>query len=587
MTPTKSLLTLCALFFLSSAGCKNKDGKEQPATKPVAATPVGKTEKPGPPNPNNPPTFEVPAYEKVGVGQEIGFGLEVIDEESDVFAIELIAKPASATFDHPTLTVVWTPTKADMPAGEFAVRISEKRRDNGDARSFVHYFSIAVAASKQPLPEAQPLGSAVETLITIHDPERLAQVNKDWPIDVLLEKAAKSSYADLDEAKRKDLVVADRKALYESFLTQLSKGHQNKTVDPTSPTFDAKTWADPKDWKIIALRPRLDKKWHELRIVYKAKAHAATYAMFKFRPFAAHAAEKKALAENNKVMAELTLKSFFKDDGTLDPALMKDKNAHAARAGEYMNAIVNYDSTGKAWPSATFLGLPMEARLGGGTKRDKDGNYESGDAWGWHVMKVKPTDGVLNFKNIPIKGFATKVVPAKDNKSWQMACSAAFAAGKPTASLCRKSGHVDLPATGDGYTPVELSDAVAGKVVSSLVDAANMHYDYKDEAMVSELDLHDPRRDLFEEKGMTCAQCHVRKFGVRDMYDRAAYDPSAGEPKALNKKQNTTYFVITPTERWQPYALDFQYKQECKIKAAIERATGKKTSLTCPLRADL
>jgi hypothetical protein len=67
------------------------------------------------------------------------------------------------------------------------------------------------------------------------------------------------------------------------------------------------------------------------------------------------------------------------------------------------------------------------------------------------------------------------------------------------------------------------------------------------------------------------------------MRDKTAYDPRAGQPTLANKSQATTYFVIVPTERWQPYAIDFQEKQECKFKAAIKEWAGVDTSLSCPL----
>ena len=73
---------------------------------------------------------------------------------------------------------------------------------------------------------------------------------------------------------------------------------------------------------------------------------------------------------------------------------------------------------------------------------------------------------------------------------------------------------------------------------------------------------------------------------MRDMYDRAAYDPGAGLPRSLNKKQDTTYFVIVPTTHWQPYTIDFQYKQECKAHANLLEFTGVDTDLNCPLRVD-
>lgn len=555
-----------------------------PADDPPAPAPADQT---GLRPPNNPPSLEIPAYEIVGVGQEIGFGLEVIDEESDVFSVELLEKPASATYDPYTLTVVWKPTRKDMPAGAFRVRITEKRRDTGATRVQTQAFSIAVSAKRQPELHAQPLDPAVETLITIHDPDRLALANKAWPLDKMLAHAANLEHALLPDDVQQATSKPDAAQLYERFLRQLARAHDNPTVDPESDQFDKKSFGNARDWKIIAVRPRLDKKWHEIRIIYRAtRAHAATYTMFRWRP-TIDAAPPEAREFNNKEMSRLVLEAFFRDDGTLDPKYARDEKAHARRVAWLLDQVLNYQNDAHPWASTGFLALPTEARLGGGSVRGADGNYASGDGWGWNVIKLKPHDGAMEPVNVPIKGFVTDLAPSADGASWEMKCGARFdphdEAHEPGYEvLCRETAHVDLPGSGDGYADT----APGGKVVPSFIDAANLFVEHKEVHTVATVPLRDPRRDLFEENGMTCSQCHVRSFGVRDMYDRTAYDPSAGTPTTANKKQDTTYFVIVPTVSWQPYAIDFQRKQECKFKAAIETDLGKTTSLTCPLKAE-
>src|SRR5690349_9162232 len=66
---------------------------------------------------NRPPEFEYPPYHRVAPGQKIGFGLNAVDQDADEIAIELVEKPASATYDPLTLTVSWKPTAKDAPAG--------------------------------------------------------------------------------------------------------------------------------------------------------------------------------------------------------------------------------------------------------------------------------------------------------------------------------------------------------------------------------------------------------------------------------------------------------------------------------------
>jgi hypothetical protein len=422
----------------------------------------------------------------------------------------------------------------------------------------------------------------VETLLTIRDPARLEAVNKEWPIDAMLERAARSAHAALPEAEQAGVAVASREELYRAFLAELARVNQNPSVDPGAEGFDAATWGDPRTWKIIAVRPRLDKKWHELRIVYKADAHAASYAMFRFRPFAEERPE--ALGANNEAMARMVVGAFFTEDGQLDPALARDRQAHGKKVAELVRRVLEHESSAHPWHHSTFLALPCETRLGGGSKRDGQGGYVSGDGWAWNVMKGVATDGKLVVGGVPILGFVSGLAATEDGKSWAMKCGPRF--DKSTEGhdprmikLCRETGNTDLPGAGDGYREAGPED----EVVSSFIDAANLFLDHK-RAAEEAVPLRDPRRELFEENGMTCSQCHVRRFGVRDLYDPSATDPGAGAPTVLNKRQPPTYFVIVPTERWQPYAIDFQHEQECEVKAAIEERLGIKTSLGCPLR---
>src|SRR4051794_24435919 len=72
---------------------------------------------------NKPPEMDEVRFKRVGVGQRIFFGIAVIDEEEDDVRVEMTQKPASAKYDEKTLTVDWTPRKADGRVGQFAVRI--------------------------------------------------------------------------------------------------------------------------------------------------------------------------------------------------------------------------------------------------------------------------------------------------------------------------------------------------------------------------------------------------------------------------------------------------------------------------------
>jgi hypothetical protein len=83
---------------------------------------------------------------------------------------------------------------------------------------------------------------------------------------------------------------------------------------------------------------------------------------------------------------------------------------------------------------------------------------------------------------------------------------------------------------------------------------------------------------------MTCAQCHVRNFGVRDYADPATVDPSAGTPAAPNHSIPTLNFQIVPTEEWQAFMLEFQQDQECKAARSFETFYGKPSGFACTLK---
>ena len=127
----------------------------------------------------------------------------------------------------------------------------------------------------------------IETLLLIRQPGRLAQVNKDWPLDKLLAVGAETFKLQIPEDKRAQAQGARSTARPRTtqMLTGLAQTHQNPRLDPTSPQFDKAVFGAAADWKIVAVRPRIDKAWTELRVVYQAvNATEPVFAMFRLRP---------------------------------------------------------------------------------------------------------------------------------------------------------------------------------------------------------------------------------------------------------------------------------------------------------------
>jgi hypothetical protein len=233
--------------------------------------------------------------------------------------------------------------------------------------------------------------------------------------------------------------------------------------------------------------------------------------------------------------------------------------------------------------------------MGGGSARNPDGSYKSGDGWGWAAMKPFATaDGKSQaYVDVAIPGFWTATAPSKEGKTWEPRCAPRFNPADPAhvpgyEILCRKTmGFVDLPMNADD-----------GKITQGKVDANNLYFAYKMQWAREKLALEDGRRDLGEENGMTCSQCHIRNFGMHDYGDPANVDPSKGVPKAPNHAIGTLNFQIIPGgpsesvplhlgpgTRWEDFTLEFVEHQECRGKMLLTQYLGDAAAkgLTCPL----
>src|SRR4051794_12375201 len=105
--------------------------------------------------------------------------------------------------------------------------------------------------------------------------------------------------------------------------------HKNPRLDPAAKEFDKKAFGDPKSWQLVDVRPRIDKKFHELRLVYRApRAPEPVFAMFRVRPvLALPVLPPEAKPANNKIVAELFWKHLLTADGEVNPKLAKDRRA--------------------------------------------------------------------------------------------------------------------------------------------------------------------------------------------------------------------------------------------------------------------
>ncbi len=554
-------------------------GPPQPAPAPDPAP-----APPPAPAVDHPPEVFPTVYKKIGVGQTVSFSVAAIDQDLDETRVEVTDMPKSATFDAITQTVTFKPTRADVPRVEFKLRVSQPQRGRTDE----HTWAIEVDPRPQPLPVAEPQSPLIETVLMIRQPKRLEQVNRDWPLDRMLLVGAETFRWQIAEDKRAKLEgKLDKKALFEGFLTALHETHKNPRLDPKAPEFDKAVFGDPAAWKIVAVRPRIDRAWTELRIVYRAiKAAQPVYAMFRMRPVveyvpAAPRPPEERIA-NNKVFLGMVARHLL-PNGAPSDRYMKDQAAHGKAVAALVNELMKFDDSKTApYLRAFVIGIALEAQMGGGSSRNPDGSYKSGDGWAWSAMKPFQTgDGkTQHYVNVVIPGFWTKTVPSDDKSTWVPACAPKYVAGQPGhvpgyEVLCRKTmGFVDLP------------DTSGGKVKGGKLDSNQLYVEHKLKDSVQGFPLADGRRDLGEENGMTCAQCHIRNFGMHDYSDPANTDPKAGVPKGLNKQIPTLNIQIVPSSHWEAFTLEFLQHQECRGKQHltefISAEAGK--GLGCPLQ---
>jgi len=585
-----------SLILLGICACSgsSKPAPQPPPPAPPTPAPAPAPEAPKPPpappapfsvSDSSEPEFFAPQWKAVGIGQKVSFSTAVIDQDLDETAVTVTKMPASASFDPITQTITWTPVKADAPKQDFTITITQPGRNKKIDKT----FSIDVTPKAQPAPAAAAQSPIIETLLLIHSPKRLAEVNKQWPLDKLLEVGADGFKLQFLEDRRKLLKTKlGGSTAYQQFLGMLAQTHQNPRLDPTSDKFDKASFADPKSWKIVAFRPRIDKAWTELRVVYQAvNAPEPVFAMFRLRPVVEYVpalprdeAEREA---NNKLFLGMVAKHLMKDGG-VNPKLVKDEAAHGKAVAALMTELMTFDDTKtKPYLHGFMIGIAAEARMGGGSARNADGTYKSGDGWGWSALKPFQTaDGAGQaYVNVTIPGFWTETIPSPDNKTWVPKCGTRWDKKDPNhvpgyEVLCRPTmGFVDLPAEQNG------------KPINGRIDANNLYFEHKKKWTVEKLALEDGRRDLGEENGITCSQCHIRNFGMHDYGDPAATDPTKGVPKAPNHKIATLNFQIIPSASgvWEAFTLEFLQHQECRGKMLFEQYLGAASAkgLTCPL----
>lgn len=532
---------------------------------------------------NRPPEMEEVRFKRVGIGQRIFFGISVIDEEVDDLRVEMTEKPASANYNAKTLTVDWTPRKTDGRIGRFAVRITEFPLDGGKPRTLIKTFSIEIASKPVALPTVPPAPLAVETLISITDPERLVSANARWPILSMFDRIA-AIEAGKQIKQGGDVLPSTGTSLFNDALRNLAVLHHNDEINPDSPKFNQQFKAE--NWRLIMVRPRVNKRIFELRLVYRnVVAPEPVFLMPRMRITRLKDPEldkdDAARQKNNVTFATLLYNAFF-DGPDLKPFVARDKNSYGEALSDFISKVVNYYDKDDLSMQANFAALPHNARLGGDDTLDEKGRYLRGDGWALGVMKVVPVERngrkVLAFSNLPIDGFATSIKPTPDGAGFRRVPSPVF---DPNSSSFI-AGWDKLVDVGNFSAIPDEHDAA---VKPSIIDSSSFAHAFKQKHMVAETSLSDARRRLFEERGMTCIQCHVRNFDEGDYLDPGVKDPKAGA-HGSGRTIPRLFFVITPDEVRSEFFRRNEEEQVGNLKGVLRDYLNVKVNIESSLAAE-
>lgn len=526
-------------------------------------------------------------HNKIGLGQRFTFGIEVIDEEGDNIRTELIEKPKSALFNQNTLTVDWTPQKSDGRSGKFVVKVTELPRDKSrESRTITKEYNIKIVKKPVKLLELPPAPLEVDAFVTIIDPARLVAANKQWNIVNLFQRIAEIE-ADKQIKPNSDIQPTGGEQLFRDSLKELSVLHKNPTLDPDSDKFD-KVW-NAENWRLIAVRPRLNKKVFELRLVYfNIKAAEQAYLMPRMRIVRGKDAgrSEELRQKNNLTFAKLFHEAFF-DGENMKPFVKDDKAKYGEAFADFMTKVVNYNDPNDPMMRANLAAIPHNSRLGGGNEYDENGKYLNGDGWALGAIKVGPVmrngKKVLAFISPFIDGFAASIKPNKELTAFKPFRAPVTDVNNP-AHQKGWEALIDADDHGNIAIPNEMPD---GTVKTNNIDTTLNRFEVQSGFRFAETNWRDARRRLFEERGMTCIQCHVRNFDEGD-YLVDMNNPQKMPESFATRPVPRVFFIITPTlHSGRPeYLRRAEEEQVGNLQGVFRDYLGIKVKINSPLAKD-
>ncbi len=534
---------------------------------------------------NRLPEVMEPRHKKIGLGQRLTFGIEVIDPEGDFVRTELIAKPKTAKFNQNTLTVDWTPTTAEPRDGKFVVKVTEIPRDpKREQRSFTKEFTIRIVKQKVKLLEMPPAPLEVDAFVSIIDPERLAAVNKRWDIVSFFQRIAEIE-ADKQIKPGNGINPTTGAQLFRDAMKELAVIHKNPSLDPDNPKFNPE-W-NAEHWQIVAIRPRMNKKLFELRFVFfNDAAPEQAYLMPRMRIARGKDAGRPEdqRQKNNLAFAKMFHDAFF-DGDKMKPFVAGNKAEYGKALEKFVTQVLTYNDPDDPSMRANLAAVPHNSRLGGGNEYDADGNYKYGDGWALGVLKVNPVmrggKKVLAFTSPPIDGFVGTIGPNKQGTAFVPVPPPATVKTSPEyiegfdSLIDAETGQIAIP----GVMP-------NGKIGASNVDSTINRFETPGGYRFAQNSIRDARRRIFEEHGMTCSECHVRDF------DEGNYlldmNKPGTTPSTATETVGRVFFIITPTlhSGRSEYMLRNEIAQVGGMQGVFRDYLGINVKINSPLAAD-
>ena len=301
--------------------------------------------------------------------------------------------PASASFDAITQTVTWTPTQGRPARGPSSTStITQPERDKTLTKSFAIDVDPKKPASARSPSRRAPM---IETLLMI----RAAEAARAGQQGLAARQAARgrrrtrssSSSPRRQRASSSTAIRSPARSLFDQFLDRAwPQTNKNPRLDPKSPQFDK------GGVRRSAARGRSSRSG---RGSTRRGPSCASSTRRSTRPSRCSRCSGSARSSstsprcrgptrsaiaNNKMFLGMVAKHLLDERRGRTRRSSRTRPRTARPSSALMTDVMTFDGPRRtqAVPAHGFeIGIATEARMGGGSARNADGSYKSGDGW--------------------------------------------------------------------------------------------------------------------------------------------------------------------------------------------------------------